>query len=134
MTDIITLDITEQTVSAFGHPTNCTEPAPGSVSQYQDVSNNVTITNTNSETSRVASRADANLSIPSHAHSYSILEGCYQNESHKILPDKDKDSASVTVNGSPVFLSGDSVTTDPTSGGDVSLSTEVNNSITYSPA
>lgn len=134
MNKLITLDVSKETVSAFGHPSECTEPAPGSVSQYNSETNNVSITNASGESSRLATRADANLTIPSHAHDYGPLLGCQDKESHTLLPDTDKDSASVTVNSSPVFVSGEAVTTDSTSGGDVSVETEVNNSITYSPA
>ncbi len=134
MTKLITLDISEQTVNAFGHPSNCTEPALGSVSQYESETNNVTVTNATDSSSRFATRADANLYLPSHAHDHSVLQGCHEDQSHYLLPDKDSDASSVTVNQSPIFINGDSVTTDPTSGGRVSLTNEVNESVTYSPA
>lgn len=130
MSILLTLDITEETVEAYGHPDECTEPATGTVSQYQSETNNVTVTNSAGQSSRLATRADANLQIPSHSHDYGSLDGCHDNDEHKLLPDMDKDSPSVTVNGSPVFLNGATVTTDPKSGGDVSVTNEVNTSVT----
>lgn len=127
MTDVVTLG---NTVEAFGHPTNCTEPATGSVSQKGSETNGVTITNASGTTSRLASVADAELVVSSHAHDYSSTEGCHDTASHALSPDSSEVSSSLSIDGSPVMLAGAAVTTDPKSGGDVKIATGSNNSIT----
>ena len=122
MTLLVTLNVDKDSVAAYGHPSDCSEPAPGSVSQYQSETNSVTVNNANGVEERFATLADANLKIPSHAHDYSDLEGCHDNADHTILPDSSKVSSSLNINGSPIFLEGPAVTTDPKSGGDVEIS------------
>lgn len=132
MTLLVTLNVDKDSVAAYGHPSDCSEPAPGSVSQYQSETNSVTVNNADGVEERFATLADANLSIPSHAHDYSAAEGCHDNASHTILSESDKVSSSVNINGSPVFLEGSSVTTDPKSGGDVEISDgAVNSSVSH---
>lgn len=130
MSILLTLDITKETVEAYGHPDECTEPATGTVSQYQSETNNVTVTNSAGQSSRLATRADARLQIPSHSHDYDSIDGCHNSAEHTLLPDSDKDSQSVTINGSPVFFDGNEVTSDPKSNGNVSVTNEVNTSVT----
>lgn len=100
---------------AFGHPSSCTEPAPGSVESTS--SHGITVT-ANGETHEVASIASADIVLPSHAHDYTDAEGCHQNESHAIDPTGEP---SITINGSPVYKVDNSVTTDPITGGDVDI-------------
>lgn len=103
---------------AYGHPTNCTEPAPGTI--VQDSSHNVTVT-VSGTTKELATIASATMDFPSHAHDYTTDDGCHQNESHALDPDASEDSPSLTINGSPVYLVGTGVTTDPTTGGSVDI-------------
>lgn len=104
---------------AFGHPTSCTEPAPGTVVSESNAS--VTINGTN-----VATTATADLEIPSHAHDYSTLEECHENASHTLDPDTV--SSSVTLNGNPLYIYENSVATDPISGGNIDITSTGNNS------
>lgn len=62
------------------------------------------------------------MDFPSHAHQYSDVDSdgtdeCHDMQSHSLDPDQ---THSVTVNGDPVFLDGDS-TADPGSGGTASI-------------
>lgn len=123
MTEIALID---SPVEAFGHPSECTEPAPGSVVSSSPTGITVTVGGTSKE---VASIDSADIDIPSHAHSYSVEDGCTNLQSHTIDPDTGEPS--ITINGSPVYLVEDAVTTDPTTGGDVditanSLDSEIN--------
>jgi hypothetical protein len=113
MTDLCTIDAS---CEATGHPTECTEPVSGSVTS--DSSHNVTIS-ANGVTKEVATIATASMDFPSHSHDYTSVEGCHQNSSHSIDPDTGEPT--ITINGSPVYLVKDSVTTDPISGGDVNI-------------
>lgn len=111
---------------AFGHPTECEEPADGSVSS--ETSTSVTVNG-----SEIATINTATLSFPSHSHDYSDIDGCHQNQSHSLDPDDPGPgiSTSVTVNGSPVYLTADNVATDPTSGGNIDITNSGgNNSVT----
>lgn len=125
---LATLDVGgTQSCEVFGHPSDCTEPAPGSVSQYQSKINSVRITSSNNS-SRAATTSDANLSFPSHAHDYSVEQGCHEDSSHKLIPNIT--SSTVTIDSSPIFVREDSVQTDPISGGSVDIkSEEVNKTI-----
>jgi hypothetical protein len=89
----------------YGHPTNCQEPAPGSVNSTS--SSNVTL---NGADVYFHSRAD--MFFPSHAHDYSSDKGCHQYSSHSIDPD---DTHNLTLNGSPIVIESDEGT-DPVSG------------------
>lgn len=127
---LVTLDVTGQSAEAAGHPTNCTEPAPGEVSQFESETNSVTVTNASGEQERLATLADANLFFPTHAHDYSVDLGCHDNAEHKLLPKEADTASSITINGSPVFLTGDGVTTDPKTGGSVNIiNAGINNSL-----
>lgn len=121
MSLLVTLDKNGDSAEALGHPSDCTEPAPGSVGQFNSETNSVTVTNANGDTKRLAARKDANLKFPSHAHDYSDLEGCHDDASHTLLPTTSKSSSSVTIDGSPVFIVESAVDTDPKSGGDVNI-------------
>lgn len=101
---------------ASGHPTECTEPASGSVNGG---ASSVTVTDSGGNTKALATVADSSVDFPSHSHDYSESEGCHDMQSHSIDPDTV--SSSVSVNGSAVYIVGD-VGTDPTTGGTVSIS------------
>lgn len=110
---------------AKGHPTECTEPAPGSV--VSTTTSSVTVNGT-----EVATTATADMDFPSHAHDHSIAEGCHQNESHTLDPSTV--SSSITINGSPVYLADTSIATDPTTGGDIDIvDSGGNTSVTETP-
>jgi hypothetical protein len=115
MTEIAIIDATAE---AFGHPSECTEPAPGTV--VSAGSHGITVS-AGGSTKEVATIAAADISVPSHAHDYTSEEGCHQNESHTLDPDNGEPS--ITINGSPVYLVEDGVTTDPTTGGNVDITT-----------
>lgn len=104
---------------AFGHPSECQEPAPGTIKQQ--VSNDITVT-VNGQTKEIATENDT-LSFDSHAHDYSDIDDddsneCTDMQSHDINANGEP---SITVDGTPVYLVEDSVATDPGSGGDVDI-------------
>jgi len=90
---------------ATGHPSECQEPALGDTDEGGDES--VTINGT-----PIATHEDS-MHFPDHAHAYSSDKGCYDVQSHDLVPDE---TPQITVNGQPVMRVGDS-TTDPGSGG-----------------
>ena len=106
---------------AAGHPSDCQEPAVGEVKQTS--SHNITFTDASGDTKEVATEATADIHFDSHAHDYSELEGCHDNQSHDIDPDTDKMSP-ITINGSQIYLVDTAVTSDPGSGGDVEIVSE----------
>lgn len=99
---------------AFGHPSECTEPAPGTV----DLVDTTTIS-VNGTT--IACEENADMHFDSHAHDHSSTEGCHDNQSHDLDPESAKLSSSLTYNGSPLYVKDTSVTTDPGSGGNVDI-------------
>lgn len=102
---------------AFGHPSECENPVAGTVSSTTQSS--VTL-NGNS----IATVGNAELSFNSHAHDYSDVDGCHENASHSL--DSGATAPSVTINGSPVYLAGDGVATDPISGGTINITSSGN--------
>lgn len=126
MTKLVTIDVTEQSVEANGHPTECTNPAPGTV----DGDSSVTVANASGDSSGIATIDNADMNIPTHSHDYSGDDGCHDNASHTLDPDVSNASSSITINGSPVYIVGTGVTTDPKSGDNVDLSEGLNNSVT----
>jgi len=113
-------------VEAYGHPDDCAEPSEGSVVKEADSS--LTVTNSSNETKQVASVNTADIDIPSHAHSYSDLLGCHNNSSHKLDPETT--DTSLSYNGSPLYIMGDNIATDPQSGGRIAITdTGINNSL-----
>lgn len=112
---------------ALGHPAECTEPAPGTVEQSS--SHSLSINGT-----QVATIASADMSFLSHAHDHSTLEGCHDNQSHTLDPATSAASSSLTVNGSPIYVVADGVTTDPGSGGNVNIvDSGGNNTVSETP-
>lgn len=113
-------------VEAYGHPDECSEPAEGSVIKEADSS--LTVTNSNNETKQVASVNTADIDIPSHAHSYSEKRGCHNSSSHTLDPEEKY--TSLSYNGSPLYIVGDNVATDPQSDGRIAITnTGINNSL-----
>lgn len=105
------LHLTEA-VEAAGHPTQCTEPAPGSVQGTGFTS--VTING-----DPLAQGGVDTMEFPSHPHQYSDVDDdgsneCHDNQSHSVTVDS---SSSITVNGAPVGIIG--TKTDPTTGGEI---------------
>ena len=120
---IVTIDAS---VEAYGHPDECSEPAEGSVVKESDSS--LTVTNSNNETKQVASVNTADINVPSHAHSYNSLLGCHDNSSHTLDPEENY--TSLSYNGSPLYITGDNVATDPQSGGRIAITnTGISNSL-----
>lgn len=102
---------------AGGHPSDCTETVSGAVQSTSSISVSVNGT-------EVATKATADIHFDSHSHEYSgEPPSCKDNQSHDVDPDGGGPglSDSVTINGSPVYLKGDGVTTDPGSGGNVNV-------------
>lgn len=113
------------TCEAYGHPTECQEPAPGSV--VSTTSHNVTVNGV-----QVATDASADMNFPTHSHDYTVLDGCHQNSSHTLDPAVE--SSSITINGSPVYITADAVATDPVTGGDINIADSGgNSSVTETP-
>jgi len=129
MPGLVTIDKpSQESCETTGHPEdNCTEPVPGQVVKTSD--HNVTVTNAAGETKQLATITSADMFFESHSHDYSALQGCHQDESHSLDPDKSKVS-SMTINGSPVYLKESAVTSDPITDKAVNLiGTGVNNSV-----
>lgn len=89
---------------ADGHPTECTEPAPGSIQG----STPVTIDGTS-----IADQGADRMHYDPHAHDYAPEPGCHDVFGHDLTPDQ---SPPITVDGQPVMRETDD-TTDPGSGG-----------------
>lgn len=115
---------------ATGHPSSCTEPAPGTV---QNSSHNVTI---NSGTEEKVGTKSSTIHFDSHAHNYDI--SCKDFQSHDLTAGDLNDSKlaeSVKINGNPLIIVSDDVATDPGSGGSVNvIDSGVNSSVTYNGA
>lgn len=116
MTNTIVTEDRGSTTSAeaTGHPTECEEPALGSI---QTTQTSVTITDTNGTTRAIATTA-ATVDFTEHAHDYNSLEGCHNQQSHGIDPTT---SDSLSVNGNAVLREGTVVGTDPVTGGNVTV-------------
>lgn len=115
------------TCEATGHPSNCTEPAIGEITATD--SHNITITDASGNSEEIATIDTANMTFDSHAHDYSIEQGCHDNQSHDLDPDESM-LPNITINGSNVYVGEDGVATDPGSGGSINITdTNVNNSI-----
>lgn len=91
---------------ADGHPTECTEPAPGTI---EDTDNSQPLT---LDGTAVADHGDR-MHFDSHSHDYSTDLGCHDVQSHDLVPDQ---MNPWTVDGRSLMAVGDS-TTDPESGG-----------------
>jgi len=97
-------------VDAFGHPDQCSEPAPGTVQADPDPVP-IRINGTH-----LATRATTVCHFDPHAHS--IINGvCADDQSHDVTTDQQHP---ITVNGSSIVLDEDT-TTDPGSDGTVSF-------------
>lgn len=134
MTLLVTLGASSE---AFGHPTSCTEPAPGSVGSSGSGATSVTVNDASGAEQPLATTANASLQFSSHAHSYEDTNDdgekeCTNNASHDFDPSTV--SSSISINGSPVYIAGSGVGTDPVSGGDVDITDAgVNQSLTETP-
>jgi uncharacterized Zn-binding protein involved in type VI secretion len=104
---------------ANGHPTNCQEPASGSVKSTS--SSNVRLNGTN-----VYFKSRADMNFPSHAHDYNENIGCHDTSSHAIDPNN---SHNVKLNGSPIVLESDKGTDPKTSQDAVFVDSGGNSSI-----
>lgn len=115
------LAVIDAAVDAFGHPSSCSEPVGGSVEST--ASHGVTVT-VGGITRELATIASADISLPSHAHEYTDVDGdgakeCTSFQSHTIDPSTA--SSSLTINGSPVYVVADGVATDPTTNGSIDI-------------
>lgn len=121
------------TCEAEGHPSECTPVVSGTVQETAVAS--LTINNANGTASAVATTETADLHFDSHSHDYDGT--CHQDESHDVDPSVT--SSSLTLNkadgtNSPLYIVGDAVGTDPTSGGDINITDAGdNNSVSESP-
>jgi hypothetical protein len=95
---------------ADGHPSSCTEPAPGTVEATDDALLSI-------EGADVATHQAAEMHFPSHAHDYDPEAGCIEMQSHDLTPDQEH---LLTVNGASVMCVDDS-TDDPRSGGTAAI-------------
>lgn len=108
---------------ATGHPSSCTEPAPGTV---ENTDGNDTITLNGKP---LADHGDK-MHFPSHAHKYSDINSdgakeCHDNQSHDLVPDQ---NPVISIDGNPVMRVADS-TTDPGSGGTAEIKDSGGNSV-----
>lgn len=127
-----------QSVEATGHPTDCTEPVPGSVQGTEPHS--VTVNNASGDEKPLATYDHATLHFDSHSHDYTAVEGCHQNSSHDLdkasgYLNKGNWSSSISISpanesASPVLVKNNDVATDPTTGDPVNaVGTGINNSV-----
>jgi len=107
---IDTLALVGAACEATGHPSACTEPAPGSI-QDADGTAPITVDGT-----PLADHGDR-LQFPSHGHDVDEEGNCIAYQTHELVPDQ---TPPITVDGRPVMRVGDS-TTDPGSGGTASI-------------
>lgn len=119
MTGIATHDLDGQSCEATGHPTDCTEPVPGSI---QGPSRSVTVINANGDEQPIATETST-LHFDSHSHEYSDNDDdgtkeCHNDQSHDITP---VSSSSLNINGEAVLLVSDNVATDPVTGAPVNI-------------
>jgi len=129
MTSLVTLSAD---CEANGHPSECTEPAPGKVEQ--ESSHNVTVSNASGEVKQLATVASANMNFPTHAHGIDEDGNCGDDASHTLDPVPVGLSSSVTINGSAVYLQKLGVQSDPKTGDNIDIiNSGVNNSVTESP-
>lgn len=103
---------------ADGHPSQCTEPAPGTVEETDASLLSVGGVD-------VASHGTAVMHFPGHSHDYNEEDGCIAVQSHDLTPDQD---ALLTVNGEPVMCVGDSAA-DPGSGGTAEITDHGGNEV-----
>lgn len=106
---------------ATGHPTECTEPAPGTVEN----TDNTSILTVNG--SDIATRDDR-MVFGSHAHEYTppLGPGCTDFQSHSLQTDQ---IHPLSIDGTSVMCR-DDTTTDPGSGGTASVETTAQTSLT----
>jgi len=118
-TDPIDVVLLADPCAADGHPTSCTDPAPGTVELEPGLDQGVPIT---VDGTTVATRATTACTFGSHAHSYTDTDGdgtkeCTDVQSHAVTTDQ---THPITVDGSSVVFTADT-TTDPGSGGTVAF-------------
>lgn len=142
MTGVVTNDLSGTSCEATGHPSDCTEPVPGTVEGSEPHS--VTVNNANGDEKPVATLDFCTLHFDSHSHDYTDTEGCHQDESHDLTKsggdfNSGNWSSSVSISpanepASPVLVVADDVATDPTTGSPVNtVDTGVNNSVSEAP-
>lgn len=123
----MSLVIVGAAAEAFGHPSECSEPAIGEVQSTS--SNNITFSTEGATAGELASVGTADIHFDSHAHNYiapPIGPGCTSFSSHDIDPD-DAALPQITVNETKVYTDNNPVATDPDSGGDVNITEGIPN-------
>lgn len=103
---------------ATGHPSDCSEPASGTV-KNDSGGHNVTVKTSDGEF-MVATKDVAAMDFPSHAHDYSAVEGCHDNSSHNLDP-KDGALLNITIAGSDVYPVDTDVQKDPKTGKKINI-------------
>jgi len=106
------------TCEATGHPSDCSEPAPGEV-KNDSGSHNVTV-KTKAGVFMLATKDIATMEFPSHSHDYSSEEGCHEDASH-ILDPKDEKLLNIKVAGSKVYPVDNDVQKDPKTGEQINI-------------
>lgn len=109
--------LTGAPAESFDHPSVCSEPASGTVTDETPISYNGT---------PIVTQQDGTIEFDSHGHDTTPTGSCTGYESHSITPVKVSDS--VTYNGYGVCIVTDSVATDPGSGGTVDITNSGGNS------
>lgn len=120
MVGIVTIDKSaENSCEAEGHPTECTEPVPGQIQKTAESS--LTVTDSSGETQQVATVDTAVMHFDNHAHSYNSTDDvCEDTAIHDVTADSSA-FASITLNGSAIYLVENGVATDPKSGGAINV-------------
>lgn len=101
-------------VEAEGHPSSCTEPAPGTV----EGSSPLTVDGVG-----VYDKDNADIQIPTHAHEFILA--CVSKSEHTIDPDG---TNPLSIDGNTVYVESDTGT-DPDSGGTVSFADDGGNDV-----
>ena len=102
---------------AFGHPSECAEPASGLVESSDNSS--LTFTDSTGESRQIAAVGSAVITFPEHGHDTDDDDNCTDFQSHEVTPDEVL--TSVSLNGQALYKSGDNVATDPVSGGNINI-------------
>jgi hypothetical protein len=99
---------------AFGHPTECEEPAPGYLEKTGG--HGITVT-AGGITKEIATKAQSNIRFDSHSHAYNDST-CEDDAAHDLSYDGEP---TIKINGSSIYLVEDNVTSDPKTGGRVDI-------------
>lgn len=112
MTDYTPKDLLHSgdSIEASGHPSECTEPATGSISTSDE-------TGTTSNDNIVLNKNNSSLDFPSHGHDTDGDGNCTDDQSHNLTPDIEE--TGLRLNGENVLITGTIQNTDPVTNGSI---------------